>query len=211
MALSGGSARDWATAAAQNREAWEEVADVRVNRWSNRRYTAELFAAGGCSLDDRVVEALGDVYGKRALHLMCATGEDSLALAVLGARVLAVDVSRRQIGLATNKARAAGLPVKYIAADVGDLPPVIAEHGFDLVDTGGGVLVWVPDVEWWAKAITDALRPGGRFEPPWDFHPLAMRRDTVDGELRLESFAAGRDARVPKYEFTSSRAPMSAS
>lgn len=34
--------RDWAEVVAQNRRAWEEVADVRVRRWSNRAYTADF-------------------------------------------------------------------------------------------------------------------------------------------------------------------------
>lgn len=207
----------WREAAARNRAAWEEIADVRIDRWSNRAYTAEFFAAGGCSLEDRVVEALGDVRGNRALHLMCATGEESLSLAVMGADVVAVDISLRQVELATAKARAAGLNVEFVAADVGEMPAEIAAGGFDVVYTGGGVLVWVPDVERWAGVIARALRPGGRFVL-WDYHPVAMRWEAVDGRLQLESsyfagpgpvetqgwthFAAGRDATTKKYEYT---------
>lgn len=207
----------WTEAAAQNRLAWEEIADVRVHRWSNRDYTAEFFAKGGCSFDPRVRGALGDVKGMRALHLMCATGEESLSLAVLGARVTAVDLSPRQVELASGKARAAGVDVTFVAADVGALPAVVADGGFDLVYTGGGVLVWVPDVRRWAAVIARALRPGGRFLL-WDYHPAAMQWETVDGQLRLDRsyfegsgphcsrrwthFAAPADAQTPKYEFT---------
>ncbi|MGH9225716.1 MAG: class I SAM-dependent methyltransferase [Acidimicrobiales bacterium] len=208
--------RDWAEAASQNRAAWEEIADVRMGRWSNRTYTADFFAGGGCSLDARVVEALGDVRGHRVLHLMCATGEESLSLAVLGAHVVAVDISPRQVELATAKADAAGIEVGFVAADVGDLPPAIAAGGFDLVYTGGGVLVWVPDIDRWAAAIARALQSGGRLVL-WDYHPVAMRWESVDGTLQIESsyfagpgpietqgwthFAAGRDATTTKYEF----------
>lgn len=207
----------WADAAAQNRLAWEEIADVRIHRWSNRAYAADFFANGGCSLDPRVRDALDDLKGVRALHLMCATGEESLSLAILGAHVTAVDLSPRQVELASEKARAAGLEVAFVAADVGDLPGRIANGGFDLVYTGGGVLVWVPDIKRWAAVIAGALRPGGRFIL-WDYHPVAMRWETVDGQLRLDSsyfdgpgplhtrgwthFAAPADAQTLKYEFT---------
>ncbi|HVM13816.1 MAG TPA: DUF4037 domain-containing protein [Egibacteraceae bacterium] len=207
----------WENVAAQNRTAWDEIADVRIHRWSNREYTADFFANGGCSLDPRLRDALGDVNGLRALHLMCATGEESLSLAVLGAQVTAVDISTRQVELASKKARAAGLKVAFVAADVGALPAPIAEGGFDLVYTGGGVLVWVPDIKRWAAVIASALRPGGRFLI-WDYHPVAMRWETVDGQLRLDRsyfagpgplptrgwthFAAPADAQTLKYEFT---------
>ena len=92
-----------------------------------------------------------------------------------------------------------------------------AKRAFDLVYTGGGVLVWVPDIERWAAVIARALRPGGRLVL-WDYHPVAMRWATVDGALQIESsyfagpgpietqgwthFAAGRGATTKKYEFT---------
>jgi SAM-dependent methyltransferase len=134
----------WSPFSQQNRLAWEEIADVRTHRWSNRLYTAEFFAAGGCSLDQRVIDALGQLDAARVLHLMCSTGEESLSLAVLGARVLAVDISERQVELARSKAQAAGVRVDFAAADIGALPVEIAAGGFDVVYTGGGVLSGYP-------------------------------------------------------------------
>lgn len=190
---------------------------MRIHRWSNRMYTAEFFVNGGCSLDPRAREALGDIHRLRALHLMCATGEESLSLAVLGAQVTAVDISPRQVELACEKAESARLSVEYVCADAGALPVPVANGAFDLVYTGGGVLVWVPDIRWWAAVIAGALRPGGRFVL-WDYHPVAMRWETVDGQLCLDEsyfagpgpiqthgwthFAAGREAQLPKAEFT---------
>jgi SAM-dependent methyltransferase len=206
----------WSPFSQQNRLAWEEIADVRTHRWSNRLYTAEFFAAGGCSLDQRVVDALGQLDAARVLHLMCSTGEESLSLAVLGARVLAVDISERQLELARSKAQAAGVRVDFAAADIGALPVEIAAGGFDVVYTGGGVLVWVPDISIWAAVVAGALRPGGRLVL-WDFHPVASAFEADDDEVRLAydyfggpgptetrgwtHFAAGGDAQTPKYEF----------
>jgi len=206
----------WSSFSQQNRLAWEEIADVRTHRWSNRLYTAEFFGAGGCSLDRRVVEALGQLDAARVLHLMCSTGEESLSLAVLGAQVLAVDISERQLDLARSKAEAAGVRVDFVAADIGTLPTDIATGGFDVVYTGGGVLVWVPDISRWAAVVAGALRPGGRVVL-WEYHPVAsvfaadagdvrLARDYLGGPGPTETrgwthFAAGRDAQTPKYEF----------
>lgn len=207
----------WSSYSEQNHVAWEEIADVRTRRWSNRLYTAEFFATGGCSLDQRVVDALGAIDEARVLHLMCSTGEESLSLAVLGAQVVAVDISERQVELAKAKAQAAGLRASFVAADVGALPEGIASGGFDIVYTGGGVLVWVPDISRWATVVGGALRPGGRLVL-WDFHPVASCFEAAGGEVRLADdyfagpgpsetqgwthFAAGRDAQTSKYEFS---------
>ena len=208
--------RTWSSFSEQNRLAWEEIADVRTHRWSNRLYTAGFFAAGGCSLDQHVVDALGELYAVRVLHLMCSTGEESLSLAVLGAQVVAVDISEQQIELAKSKAQAAGIRVDFVAADIGALPANIGTGEFDVVYTGGGVLVWVPDIAMWAAVIAGTLHPGGRLVL-WDFHPVASAFEPVDTEVRLAHdyfagpgptetrgwthFAAGKDAQTPKYEF----------
>ena len=206
----------WSYFSQQNRLAWEEIADVRTHRWSNRLYTAEFFAAGGCSLDQRVVDALGQLDAARVLHLMCSTGEESLSLAVLGAHVLAVDISEREVELARSKAQAAGVQVDFVAADIGALPVDIATGGFDVVYTGGGVLVWVPDISTWARVVANALRPAGRFVL-WDYHPVASVFEADSDEVRMAGdyfggpgptqtrgwthFAAGGDAETAKYEF----------
>jgi ubiquinone/menaquinone biosynthesis C-methylase UbiE len=211
-----GDGAGWARFSEQNRRAWEEIADVRIGRWSNRNYTSAFFAAGGCSLDARLVDALGDVAGQRVLHLMCATGEDSLSLAVLGAEVVAVDISERQIELARQKARAAEVSVAFLAADIAALPEAVSAAQFDMVYTGGGVLVWVPDIVTWAAVIAAALRPGGRFVL-WEYHPAAMCWEPAEGALQVgrdyfsgpgpvetrgwTHFAEGRDAETSKFEF----------
>ena len=80
----------------QNRAAWNEIARIRACRAPD----AEFFAAGGVTLSDRDIEAAGDVRGKSLLHLQCATGEDTLSWAVLGAEVTGVDISDEQIAIA---------------------------------------------------------------------------------------------------------------
>jgi ubiquinone/menaquinone biosynthesis C-methylase UbiE len=128
---------------AQNRRAWNEIAALRHQKWPD----AEFFAAGGSLLDDSVLEAADDVSGLALLHLQCATGEDTLSWAVAGARATGVDISDAQIALAQRKAAAAGLHVRFVAADVYALPDELQSATFDLVFTGGGALVWLPDIE----------------------------------------------------------------
>jgi SAM-dependent methyltransferase len=197
----------------QNRRAWDEIAEER-HRVSFPE--ANFFRAGGTRLDPRVVEAAGPVEGKRILHLQCSTGSETISWAVLGAQATGADISPRQIEIAQRTADEAGLPVRFVAADVYDLPATLQAASFDIVYTGGGAIVWLPDLERWARIVATALRPGGRLILH-DEHPLASCIWFEDGQLILGDdyfarqtphegagwahFAGGEHAQENKYEF----------
>jgi SAM-dependent methyltransferase len=200
----------------QNRRAWNEIATVREKIFP----PAKFFAEGGSILDPRAVEAVersfGQVRGLNMLHLQCATGEDTLSWAVLGARASGADISEAQINLARHKAAEAGLPVDFYAADVYDLPAELRSASFDLVFTGGGALVWLPDLARWAESVAACLKPGGRLLL-LDEHPLANCLRLEDDRLVQEEdyfarnrawvgtgwghFQGGEGAQETKYEF----------
>ncbi|MBE0697840.1 MAG: methyltransferase domain-containing protein, partial [Anaerolineaceae bacterium] len=133
----------------QNRRAWNEIASVRSKIFP----PAEFFREGGITLGEHEVkmvrEIFGQIAGLRVLHLQCATGEDTLSWAVLGAAADGVDISDEQIAIAQAKAAAAGLDARFCAADIYNLPGALPAEwigeGYDLVFTGGGAIVWLPD------------------------------------------------------------------
>ena len=162
-----------------NRVAWDAIADMRQKIWPK----AELFAEGGCLLAQSERTAAGDVHGLRLCHLQCATGEDTLSWANLGAKVTGVDISPRQIELARAKAAAAGIPAEFLAADVYALPEdLLRPASFDIVYTGGGALVWLPDLDIWAAAIHRLLKPSGRLIVREE-HPVIARVEVRDGSI----------------------------
>lgn len=198
-----------------NRRAWNEIAEVRSRNkgWQ----PAAFYASGGDTLDARPKVAAGDMRGKRLLHLQCATGEDTLSWAVLGARATGVDISDLQIDLAKQKAWDAQLNVTFITADVYALPGELQRGAFDWVYTGGGALVWLPDITRWAQVVAAALRPGGRLMV-WETHPVTGCLWAENGQLVVESdyfgrgkpdfaqgwshFKGGEDATETKVEFS---------
>ena len=208
---------DWDSVTEQNRRAWDEIAAQRSLAYGDSQVPAEVFRNGGIVLDPRVVDTVGDPTGKRLLHLMCATGEETLSWAVLGAEAVGVDISRVNVDLATRKAQEADLPVRFVRADVGHLPPDLAAADFDIVYTAIGVLVWVPDLDRWADAIANALRPNGHFVL-LDEHPIAMTMWGEDGRARIVDdyfgrhspitgtgwghFPGGEDATEPTHQFS---------
>jgi SAM-dependent methyltransferase len=177
---------------AMNKRAWNEIAFIR----HKKQQPASFFVSSNSTLDPRESQAAGDVQGKQLLHLQCATGEDTLSWALVGAQVTGVDISESQITLAQQKAAEAHLSVRFVAADIYALPVDLQEETFDIVYTGGGVLCWLPDLDRWAKTIAAALHPGGTFLL-FDEHPLASCLWMMNGKLHLESDYFGRGK--PEY------------
>ncbi len=203
----------------QNPRAWDEIAGVRARTFP----PADFFARGGVTLGPRVVEEVRAAFGDfnlRLIHLQCSTGEETLSWAVLGAQVTGVDISPEQVIIAREKAAAAGLPANFYAADVYNLPAALPPEnlgdGFDAVFTGGGAIVWLPDIARWAQVVAALLRPGGRLFLN-DEHPLAGCLWVENGQLQITGdyfsrgraeknigwthFKGGEDAREEKYEF----------
>ena len=196
----------------QNRRAWDEIAEARHKGME----TAEFFAKGGCLLNERVLEVAGDVHGLKLCHLQCATGEDTLSWANRGAHATGVDISPKQIELAQQKAHAAGLSVRFIASDIYALPAYLFAESFDIVFTGGGALVWLPDLQEWGRIIARLLKLSGRLIIDEE-HPLAGCMEVQDGQVRIvddyfgrkpeifmgwSHFTGGEHAKEQKYEFT---------
>lgn len=174
----------------QNRLAWNEVAERReVLRGFP---SAQFFADGGVTLPDVVVASVGDVRGRRLLHLGCASGSDTLSWAVLGARATGVDISDVAIELASAKAAASGLTVKFVRADLFAMPDTVAS-GYDMVFASSGLLAWVPDIDAWARVCADALVPGGTLVL-YELHPALLCLDVSDGRLVIEGDYFGRRA-----------------
>lgn len=174
----------------QNRRAWNEIADVRGRRWA-QKHPASMYREGGSTLSEATRAAAGDVGGKRLLHLQCATAEDSLSWALAGAHVTGVDISDRAIERARERARELGLEMQFAAHDVYRLPAELGD--FDIVFTGGGALVWLPDLDGWAQAIERSLASGGIVIVE-DEHPLAMTLSGQGGEIVMtdDYFQRGR-------------------
>ena len=64
-----------------------------------------------------------------------------------------IDISPKQIELANRKASDSGVAAEFFAADIYDIPRTVADRGFDLVFTGGGAIVWLPDLNQWADIV----------------------------------------------------------
>jgi SAM-dependent methyltransferase len=153
-----------------NRRAWDEAAE-RYEGWFDE--AVELIGRGGSNLFPVEARLLGDLHGRcrRAIHLQCAGGRDTLSLWNLGAaEVVGIDFSPRMLELARRLTDAVGAPARWFEADVLDAPTELDGTG-DLVYTGRGALMWIQDLDAWAAVVRRLLVPGGRFVL-FDGHPV---------------------------------------
>ena len=148
------------TFANANRKYWDAKVRNSLSEWDIQGF-----------LDDRtrltrMVQAdrhyLGDVTGKRLVHLQCHVGSDTLSWARLGADCVGVDYSEKAIAAACDLNRRAGLNATFVESDVHEAASAVAGQ-FDVVYTSAGVLCWLPSVDRWAKVVARLLKPGGVF------------------------------------------------
>ena len=151
-----------------NRAAWDEAAE-RYAGWFDE--AVELIRAGGSNLFPIEEALIGDLRGcRRAIHLQCAGGRDTLSLWNLGAEeVVGIDFSARMLELADRLSETVGAPARWIESDVLDAPAELDGTG-DLVYTGRGSIMWLQDLDAWASVIRRLLSPSGRFVL-FDGHP----------------------------------------
>lgn len=147
---------------AANRQAWDEAAE-RYEGWFAE--AVALIRSGGSNLFPVEEQLIGDLHGRcrRAIHLQCAGGRDTLSLWNLGAdEVIGLDFSPRMLDLARRLTEAVGAPATWIEADVLETPHSL-DGTADLLYTGRGSLMWVQDIDRWAAVVARLLSPTGRF------------------------------------------------
>jgi SAM-dependent methyltransferase len=149
--------------------AWDQAAE-RYEGWFDE--AVELIRSGGSNLFPIEAELIGDLHGRcrRAIHLQCAGGRDTLSLWNLGAdEVVGVDISPRMLVLAARLTEATGAPATWIEADVLDTPHSL-DGTADLLYTGRGAIMWLQDLDAWARVLQRLLSANGRLVI-FDAHP----------------------------------------
>ncbi len=130
---------------------------------------------------------LGDIGGRRGVHLQCHIGTDTISLSRLGARMTGLDFSSASVAQARRLAEQTGADVEFFESDVYDAVTTLGAGAFDLVYTGVGALCWLPDIRRWAGVVAGLLRPGGRLFIR-EGHPMlwALADPREDGMLAVE-------------------------
>ena len=165
----------------QNRIAWDLASQKHV-----REYQELLSQArDGCSLFPHELDLLGPLLKSApdVVHLQSGHGLDDIALVAAGARsVVGVDFSEVAAGAAQRRADELGIASTYV---VGELPGApLQDECADLIYTGKGALIWLPDLQAWASDVARLLRPSGHLFV-CEAHPAAPLWTWDEDEPRI--------------------------
>lgn len=188
---------------ALNKKAWN---DKTAFHMASDFYDMPGFIAGKSTLQDIELELLGNVSGKKALHLQCHFGQDTISLARLGATATGIDFSDASIQKAQEIAAELNVPAQFICSDIYSLPEVLHEK-FDIVFTSYGTIGWLPDVNKWAAVVSHFLKPGGTFVFA-DFHPVLWMFDNNFTTIQHRYFKSEAIIETEKGTYANLDAPI---
>jgi SAM-dependent methyltransferase len=176
-----GDGADWRRLNLAN---WDDRVPVHL---TSKFYDLDGFRAGASSLRPFEVAEVGDVTGRRLLHLQCHLGLDTLSWARNGALVTGLDFSEPAIVAARSLAAGLGINASFVVADVYDAVEALGGRRFDVVYTGIGALVWLPDISRWARVVAALLEPGGLLYLV-EGHPFAQVLDDAQGTTIVRDY-----------------------
>lgn len=155
-----------------NRSAWNTRIETHLQ---SNFYDLEGFKQGKNSIPNLDKSLLGNVRGKKVLHLQCHFGMDTISLARMGAETTGIDFSEIGINTARTLNEELGNNARFVCCNVYDTPQELHEE-FDIVYTSYGVVNWLDNLNKWGDIVFQMLRPGGRFVMV-EFHPLLWMLD----------------------------------
>lgn len=186
-----------------NKETWNVKTDIHVG---SDFYDMASFLAGKTSLNDIELNLLGNIKGKRILHLQCHFGQDTISLERLGASVIGVDLSDKAIDKANEIANQVNSKATFICCNIYDLPNYLNEQ-FDIVYTSYGTISWLPDMDKWANIVSHFLKPNGKFVFV-EFHPVVWMFDDAFKKVGYDYFNSGALLETTSGTYADKSAPI---
>ena len=144
---------------AANRLNWDDRAKLHSTDTTGMYRIAQVLA-GGDVLHAIESAELGDIAGRRLVHLQCHIGLDTISLANRGAIATGLDFSPEAIAAARDFAKRAGRDVRFVQSDIYEAPAALGET-YEVAYVTWGAINWLPDIFRWAQVVGDVLEPGG--------------------------------------------------
>lgn len=167
---------------AANRATWDERVAIHLKDETGM-YRMTDFRAGIDTLFPVEAAEIGDVAGRRLVHLQCHFGKDTLCLARRGAVATGLDFSPAAIAAARSLAAEVGVPARFVQGNVYDAPDLVGRSAYDIAYVTWGAINWLPDIRRWARVVAETLVPGGRLYLA-EAHPTILAFDEIAGVIR---------------------------
>ncbi len=187
----------------KNKAAWNAKTPLHIQ---SDFYNQQDFLEGKNTLQSIELDLLGDVKGKKILHLQCHFGQDSLSLARMGASVVGVDFSEVAISYAQKSAEDLALDAQFICCNLYDLPQHLHET-FDIVFTSYGTIGWLPDIQAWGKLVASYVKPQGQFVFV-EFHPVVWMFDNDFSKIEYAYFKEDPIIEIEEGTYAEKEAPI---
>ena len=162
--------------ARHNKERWEELAQANIV--FSRPYLNLNASSAREAVDPHAI--LSEIRGRSVLCLANGGGQQSVALALLGAEVTVLDLSETQLERDREAARHYGVHVTAVQGDMRDLSR-FGDGSFDVVYQAYSIN-FVPSVRPVFAEVTRVLRPGGLYYLQWH-NPFAQPLDESDWDV----------------------------
>ena len=179
----------------------DEFAATNLLNWNDRArlhatdttgsYRIDHVVSGGDNLHAIEAGEIGEVAGRRLIHLQCHIGLDTISLAARGAIAAGLDFSADALEAARDFAQRAGRDVRFVQADVHDAAAALGAT-YEIAYVTWGAINWLPDIGRWARVVADVLEPGG-FLYLAETHPAALCLEEIEGRI------------VPHYDWRTPR------
>ncbi|MEN9519405.1 MAG: hypothetical protein RLZZ381_1993 [Cyanobacteriota bacterium] len=167
-----------------NRANWNSRAKCH-HESSEVHETLAKLRCGQSTLKEIETNLLGDVRGKKVLHLMCHNGLDSIALALKGAEVTAMDISEESLKYAREYAEMLNVKgIEFVLGDVHNQLDFIENRQFDVVFMTYGILCWINNLQTVFLNAARCLKNRGQILLI-DGHPFLDLLDCQDDELKI--------------------------
>ncbi len=154
-----------------NKHAWSQVS--RDHYFSFKKSLLD----GRHQFNTYIKNELGDLSGKKVIHLQCNTGADTILLARMAESAVGVDLVPDNIHYAKKLAEDLNITnVQFIESDIMEFMEKHNEK-YDVVFVSEGAIGWLPDLNKWAKTIRHLLKDDGFFYM-FDSHPFFLMLNT---------------------------------
>ncbi|MXW06455.1 MAG: class I SAM-dependent methyltransferase [Gemmatimonadetes bacterium] len=162
-----------------NAGSWAEMRD-RDGLWRLCPEEPELGFSGGAY--ELIGSLAGSMEGKEVAVIGSGDNYAVFALSGMKAKVTSIDISERQLEIASARADQLGLAIDFVRADATDLH-AMADRSFDLVCSTNGFFVWIADLRAVYEEVFRILNPGGYYVF-YDVHPF--QRPWADRTMPIE-------------------------
>lgn len=153
-----------------NKHAWGQISEGHYHHFK------KALLEGSHKLNKYIQNELGDLSGKKVIHLQCNTGADTILLAKMCEHATGIDLVPDNIMYAKKLAEDLSITnTNFIESDIMELMERHNER-YDVVFVSEGALGWLPDLKKWGKTIRHLLKDDGFFYV-FDGHPFFLMFD----------------------------------